>query len=230
MRTGRSSPSVEQRSNLVADTPKNAVQGDTDPDPQPRPNNVSVVGAGRPFKRSGRSARHSVAGFILMDSALNPILMNTEAEQILNYPDRFVKDDHVVLCAAIKIRSYSRTPLSDELPFVTEFRSGRRRYYCRAFVVDSNVKDPSDPRVAVLFERGPSALTSLSRVSLRFNLTPREEEALEYLLQGLSSKEIANRMGISLNTVKVFLRLLMTKLGVSSRSAIAAKILMIRQQ
>jgi len=166
-----------------------------------------------------------------MDSALNPILMNTEAEQILNYPDRFVKDDHVVLCAAIKIRSYSRTPLSDELPFVTEFRSGRRRYYCRAFVVDSNdVKDPSDPCVAVLLERGPSALTSLSRVSLRFSLTPREEEALQYLLQGLSSKEIANRMSISPNTVKAFLRLLMIKLGVSSRSAVVVKILMIRQQ
>jgi len=66
----------------------------------------------------------------------------------------------------------------------------------------------------------------LSLVSQQFNLTRREREALEYLLQGLTSKAIANRMNISPNTVKAFLRMIMIKTGVSSGSAMVGKIIM----
>jgi two-component system nitrate/nitrite response regulator NarL len=95
--------------------------------------------------------------------------------------------------------------------------------------VDSNPKDSCHPSIAVLLERGPSNLILLSQVSQQFHLTQRERETLEYLLQGLSTKEIANRMNISTNTVKVFLRLIMTKLGVCTRSAIAVKLIMSQQ-
>ena len=66
----------------------------------------------------------------------------------------------------------------------------------------------------------------LSQVGKQFNLTQREQEVLEYLLQGMKSKEIANRMNLSPNTVRAFLRLIMIKTGVSSRSAIVGKIVM----
>jgi DNA-binding CsgD family transcriptional regulator len=66
----------------------------------------------------------------------------------------------------------------------------------------------------------------LSQVSQQFNLTQREQEVLEYLLQGMNSKAIANRMNISPSTVKAFLRLIMIKTGVSSRSAVVSKIIM----
>jgi DNA-binding CsgD family transcriptional regulator len=69
-------------------------------------------------------------------------------------------------------------------------------------------------------------LVPLTQVSEQFNLTQREGEALGYLLQGLSSKEIASRMNVSPNTVKAFLRLIMIKTGASSRSAILGKIMM----
>jgi DNA-binding CsgD family transcriptional regulator len=65
----------------------------------------------------------------------------------------------------------------------------------------------------------------LSHVAQQFRLTRREREALEYLLRGLSTKEIANRMTVSANTVKAFLRLIMVKMAVSSRSGIVAKII-----
>jgi DNA-binding NarL/FixJ family response regulator len=96
--------------------------------------------------------------------------------------------------------------------------------------VDSQAKDHADPSIAVLLERVPSGLVSLSQVSQQFNLTQREREVLEYLLQALSSKEIANRMNVSPNTVKAFLRLIMTKMGVSSRSAVMRKIIMTQPQ
>jgi DNA-binding CsgD family transcriptional regulator len=44
------------------------------------------------------------------------------------------------------------------------------------------------------------------------------------LLQGLTSKEIAARMSISPNTVKAFLRLVMVKMGVSTRSGIVGRV------
>ena len=61
-------------------------------------------------------------------------------------------------------------------------------------------------------------------LSERFGLTPRERETVKLLLQGLTSKEIAAQMGISSNTVKAFVRLVMIKMGVSTRSGIAGKI------
>jgi DNA-binding CsgD family transcriptional regulator len=42
-------------------------------------------------------------------------------------------------------------------------------------------------------------------------------------MQGLTNKEIGQRMNISPNTVKAFLKLIMMKMGVSTRSGIIGK-------
>ncbi|PYU54649.1 MAG: hypothetical protein DMG55_30720, partial [Acidobacteria bacterium] len=49
-------------------------------------------------------------------------------------------------------------------------------------------------------------------------------------VQGLTGKAIANRMNISPNTVKAFLRMIMIKMGVSSRSEVVIKIIMTQRQ
>lgn len=169
----------------------------------------------------------SATGFLLMDSSLSPIAFNAEAIQILGYPDELAKLRRTEVFLGEKIRStlLSKKPLNDAA-LVAEFQSGRRRYFCRPFLVDGHSKDPSNPSIAALLERGPSGLIPLSQVSEQFNLTQREVEALTYLLEGLNSKEIANRMNISTSTVKAFLRLIMIKTGVSSRSAIVRKIML----
>ena len=169
----------------------------------------------------------SIAGFLLTDSLLNPISFNAEAIQILTYPDKLADLARSELFLADKIRSNLINPRSSsESPFVNEFRSGRRRYFCRAFVVDSGAKEPFRPSLAILLERGPSGLVPLSRVCQQFKLTQREREVLEFLLQGMSSKLIASRMNLSPSTVKAFLRLIMIKTGSSSRTAMVGKILM----
>ncbi len=169
---------------------------------------VATPATGESLSRKKVPPSKSAAGFLLMDSSLNPITFNAEAIQILSYPEKIAKPRRMEVFLAERIRStlLSGRPLGN-LPFVTEFRSGRRHYFCRAFLVDTHAMDPSHASIAVLLERGPSGLIPLSQVSQQFNLTQREGEALAYLLQGLSSKEIANRMNVSPNTVKAFLRL-----------------------
>ena len=76
--------------------------------------------------------------------------------------------------------------------------------------------------MALLLERNRTSLHVLE-MARAFHLTQREREAVEYLAQGLTSKEIAERMRISANTVKAFLRLVMIKTGTSTRSGIVGK-------
>jgi DNA-binding CsgD family transcriptional regulator len=191
----------------------------------------SAVQTDEPVARKGESPPKTKAGFLLLDSSLRPLSVNAEAIEILSYPDKLANLSHHNALLGAKIQSGLVSPeMPDASPLVTEFRSGRRRYFCRSFFVESFPKDPSLTRIAVLLERGPSALTPLSLVSSQFNLTQREQEALGYLLQGLSSKGIADRMHISPNTVKAYMRMIMIKTGVSSRSAIVTKIVLAQPQ
>jgi DNA-binding CsgD family transcriptional regulator len=193
--------------------------------------NISVTQAAESVPKQEESQPKNTAGLLLMDYSLCPTWYNVEATEILSYPDKFANLAHCDTLLAAKVRSslVSRQARG-ESPFVTEFLSGRRRYFCRAFFVDSHLKDSSRPCVAVLLERRPAGLAPLSQVSTQFNLTQREGEALQYLLQGLSSKAIANRMSISPNTVRAYMRALMMKTGVSSRSAIVTKIILAQLQ
>lgn len=169
----------------------------------------------------------SAAGFLLMDSLLGLISFNSAALQILRYPNSAasLRNPEVFLAERIESTLLRRKP-GAEATFVNEFRSGRRNYFCRAFTVNAYAKVASHPSIAVLLERGPWEFMPLAHLSEQFKLTQREGEALDYLLQGLSSKEIASRMNISPNTVKAFLRLIMIKTGASSRSGIVSKIMM----
>jgi DNA-binding NarL/FixJ family response regulator len=53
--------------------------------------------------------------------------------------------------------------------------------------------------------------------SQRESLTPREKEVLRMMAQGISSREIANKLGISYATVRTHIRSLDAKLGVHSK-------------
>ena len=56
-------------------------------------------------------------------------------------------------------------------------------------------------------------------------LAPRESETLRYLAEGLLYKQIADRMGISLETVRQYVKAIYTKLHVNSRTEAVVKFL-----
>jgi DNA-binding CsgD family transcriptional regulator len=164
-------------------------------------------------------------GFLLFDVGLNLIASNDHALQILCFPSRAdrIKQPKVFLADRVRTALVDHQH-QDGPAFVKEFKSGKRRYTCRSFQMHCNVNSFVQPAFAVLLERDATGSVVLTEISQQFDLTQRERETVEFLLQGLTSKEIATRMNISPNTVKAFLRLVMVKMGVSTRSGIAGKI------
>jgi DNA-binding CsgD family transcriptional regulator len=166
-------------------------------------------------------------GFILLNSSMKPLFVNSVAAQILAYPQKVETMKHLDEYLASKIRS---TPLFEQsshaLALVARFQSGKRLYLCRAFRVNAVTQGDSQPSIAIILERCSERRISINHVSETFHLTTREQEVFRQLVEtGLTTKEIAMRMGISPNTVKSFLRLIMVKMGVTTRCGIVAKAL-----
>lgn len=169
----------------------------------------------------------SLEGFLLLDSSMNPLFCNPTAAQILTYPQRVKTQRDLNDSVASKVRSmfFSEQFSSGAQSFVVRFQSGRRMYFCRAFQVNALADGSAQTSVAVLLERGTEGSPSIADILETFHLTTREREVFQYLSQGLTSKEVANQMNISANTVKAFLRLIMIKMNVSTRSGILGRAL-----
>jgi DNA-binding CsgD family transcriptional regulator len=177
------------------------------------------------MKNPDTSEPNSV-GLLLMDESLRPVWFNAEAVRILGYPQQ--PDSSKALGVDVlgeKIRaSFGKKSLRSASP--TELNSGRRRYLCHMFRLEVQGKwNRRGPNVAVLLERKPRGLVTLATMSAQFQLTRREQETLEFLSIGLCTKEIADCMHVSANTAKVYIRMVMAKMRVSSRMEVLAKIL-----
>jgi len=171
----------------------------------------------------------SDSGFLLLDSEFNLIASNDPALRILCFPSevRRIKQPRAFLGDRVRTTLIDHQQ-RDRKALVQEFRSGKRRYLCKTFQIDYD-NGHTQTAFAVLLERNAVGRMNSIELSGRFSLTERECETVEYLLKGLTSKEIAARMNISPNTVKAFLRLVMVKMNVSTRSGIAGKVIEPRQ-
>lgn len=182
-----------------------------------------IIGA--PKGRHAQVSKDPKAGLLLLGSGDRLLYFNAEAAQVLEYPEEpgeiKASDRHL----AERIRSVSlNNGAPNQLHMTYEFISGQRHYLCRVFDLESKGKNSGVPVRAILIERAQHGSALVSRMIEQFHLTRREAESVKLLLEGLSSKEIAQRMRISPNTVKAFLRLAGIKMGVSTRSGIIGKI------
>jgi DNA-binding CsgD family transcriptional regulator len=167
-----------------------------------------------------RALKTARIGLVLLNPSLKPIYCNSEALKILAYPGRPTKATSSEFSKSIRSIVGKNAGVDD---FVRTFRliSGRRRYVGRIFMPEFDPKNRFESTIAITLERDRPLLRELVA---RFQLTDRESEAVQHLSQGLTSKEIAQRMNISVNTVKVFLRLVMIKMGVTTRSGVIGKL------
>jgi DNA-binding CsgD family transcriptional regulator len=169
---------------------------------------------------------------VLVDSSFAPVSYDAEAIRILTFPQD--PNDIQLLPKYIegKLSALLGSARFSQQPSTIAFQSGRRHYAAQVFALSHHRKASPATRAfhvayALLLERQDRKFVDFSTVANRFHLTPREEETLRFLMDGMTSKEIACQMAISPHTVKAFLRLVMSKMQVSTRSAIVGKILSI---
>jgi len=100
-----------------------------------------------------------------------------------------------------------------------------KQFWClRIFELDGGVID-ADKRYAALIDpigNPQSGNLDLQKVKGLFRLSKREADVVEELVSGLTDKEIAQQLGISVETVRAYLKSVRAKLGVSTRTAIVS--------
>jgi DNA-binding CsgD family transcriptional regulator len=173
--------------------------------------------------KSKRALRHEPracpakadVGIVLLDLSLHPLAIDRGAAEM------FGKESIPRELLDVIRRSKPGDPSTAKM----RFRLGLRDYTCRLYFLEPGSANRQDPMVAVHLERELSVYDAVSEVGDEYRLTDREHEVLKEIAAGLTSKEVAQRMNISPNTVKVFLRMIMMKMGVSTRSGVIAKLL-----
>jgi DNA-binding NarL/FixJ family response regulator len=174
-----------------------------------------------PLRNPPRALAVSMPGLLLLGRQNDLMASNAEAIRILCYPEKPDKRRQLSLLVANKIpMELLRAAASGNT--IAEFLSGRRRYICSAHRLD--VPGREKETTALLLERISSPEVTLYGICQKYNLTTREREAMGHLLRGLTSKEIAQQMRISPNTVKAFVHSAMTKMGVSTRAGLIGRI------
>jgi DNA-binding CsgD family transcriptional regulator len=163
-------------------------------------------------------------GLIFLDASFKPIYANEKALEILFYPDETPQFRPFNENLTAKLQPLiGGEQESSQTPSPKLIMSFRRRYLCRFFRLQPCRPARGGAAFAILMDR--FCQNNISRLARRCRLSGRECEALEFLTLGLTSKEIATHMSISPNTVKVLLRTIMIKTGVTTRSGILGKLL-----
>jgi DNA-binding NarL/FixJ family response regulator len=169
-------------------------------------------------------------GILLLDDAsLCPVAFNREALQILAFPVRSEGSKHcqTEVLRQIKAKLVAGLPKGAR-SYVTTLRSGNRTYLCRALNLSFDGGEEEFGKGAstlLLIERpGVPAHIRESRVCRKFGLSPRECQVVALLVKGMTTKEVAKELNLSANTVKSFLRMIMAKMGVSTRAGVVGKL------
>jgi DNA-binding CsgD family transcriptional regulator len=166
-------------------------------------------------------------GLVLMDSLLRIVAVDERATTILT-PTPGDPKANAPLAARIPneiielIRS--RQP-GDPTPGKLTVRLGKADYNCHIYLLDPYEDPNAESLIALHLEKDSFASDAIREIADKHHLTVREQEVLRGISMGLATKEMAEWMSISPNTVKAFLRLVMIKMGVTTRAGIVAKIL-----
>ncbi len=164
-------------------------------------------------------------GVIVADLQFRIIGMDHGAEAILSGCSGYdLKEDAVSLPGELRGMLGTWPPFGNGF-LKAHINIGNVEYSCRVFQVQPLSDVIPQAVFALHLIKAVSVSNSLSKVAGNYRLTEREAEVLEGISLGLTSKTLADRMNISPNTVNAFLRMIMIKLGVTTRAGIVGKLL-----
>jgi DNA-binding CsgD family transcriptional regulator len=173
------------------------------------------------FKKHDETAED---GLILMDLSRKPIAIDPGADAIFARasqsgfrlePASWLPQEFTQL--------FGRSEGAERSPLQAHVQIGPINYACTAYRLECQIRTVAQPVIAIHLARAVDADTIYDLIE-KYQLTARELEVLRGILTGLANKELAVRMKISPNTVKAFLRLIMIKMGVTTRSEMFAKV------
>jgi DNA-binding NarL/FixJ family response regulator len=175
--------------------------------------------------RRTRPEDSSAAAFVLLDATGAVVFASADALKLLGYCEdgRSQPQLHETLTSfARDLLAVAASP-NPMHAWSAVLTSGPHhgRYRCRLMPVAAR----SHKQCALLIERIDDGSSPLAARCDDRHLTRREQEVVALLAAGLTTKEISTHMGVSVNTVKAFVRLVMLKLGVTTRAGILGRLL-----
>jgi len=110
--------------------------------------------------------------------------------------------------------------------FLEIIRSGRRKYMVKGTVLlGQRSVDEREINYLFLLERICPETINVPLIARHWNLSQREQDIVRLLFADRGNKEISHLLGLSINTIKTYMKFLMRKLGVSSRAGIVSCLL-----
>jgi DNA-binding CsgD family transcriptional regulator len=170
-------------------------------------------------------AEDAAIGVLFFDTRSLPGRENEFFQRLMeSEPER----DRVRAEVAHVVRGMFRFPAFDGLPVRqrranSEIQTSTSRYRIAAAFLEDH-SSPDSVKAVVLVERIERKPMDARELGVRFSLTRREIEAAQLLRRGLSSRQIAHELGISVNTARRHIERVLLKLDVHSRTAAAAKL------
>ncbi len=161
-------------------------------------------------------------GIALLDRSSRVLFWNDEAVRVIAFPitPSHIDDPGAVLGERLHdLVTQARDSLAGQL---NTFRSGARSYVCRVIHLDARI-DKRPEFTAVLLRRQEQPWADRELLETTYGLSPRERQCVEYLLLGLTTKEIAARMRVSTSTINTFFHLIMLKTRTSRRCDIVRR-------
>lgn len=183
-----------------------------------------------------QAERYSTTGIVLLTSARRFLYMNRQARELCQHllwtehgasangslPKSLcdVRDD---VLKHLDLSSHAKDWESVEVSRLAG--SSERPVLLRGLGFPDSIGVTPACVLILMEEAGSRADCAQIGAKKRFQLTTREQAAVEYLAKGCTNKEIADALGISEPTVKEHLRNIMQKTGTRTRTGILARIL-----
>ena len=183
------------------------------------------AGKSRHTELERASIPHPVAteGVLVVDLGFGLVGWDRGAETILNGSTRSINGQAHLPAKFPEI--LGAHPPADLAALSFHFNIGNQDYSCRSFLVKPLNCRGQQPVIALHLKRAASLRDALDEVAGEYRLTDREREALGGIALGLTTKALAKQMNISPHTVNAFLRLIMIKVGMTTRAGVVGKVL-----
>ncbi|MBI5813285.1 MAG: response regulator transcription factor [Meiothermus silvanus] len=173
---------------------------------------LQVVGEARSAEEGIEQLAHTSADVVLMDIGL-PGMGGIEATKLVK--ERFGVRVVVLTVHQLEAEVLAAMTAGADAYCLKSTDPASLLLAIRAAAIGSTYLDPQIAHIVL----GQLSVPSGGQAQL----SPRELEVLRLIAEGLSNKEIAQRLGISLSTVKTHIEELLAKLSASDRTQAAIK-------